>query len=664
MAKNIRNTRKQNLKRNQKNSTKTTIQNDTTIKDAENITILDTENNALLEIQEAEIKKAEEEKKEILQTINNNVAKAKNSCIGIVKDLKTIQVLAGVSTGASAVGTLTSGGALASGIVKSVKDKKIEENKKEIKKKQLQVQLNDELKNIERDIEEQQNRNDDFDKKRKENIEELALQRQRAIKEVPELYKQYNTKMKEYNSCKEDINKQLEANNEANNNNEGYIKLANRKDQLLEIAYQRYKKKYLDNKDPYIRDIQIHTEELSEEEKNEWLDIRSKLIAFEKNISISCDNLIEEAQILHDEIKRLDTTYINAGDKISELFGGNNYIRSTKTMRQYTYNGFGDASLSFTSNILNINSLHDHIYITEGFNLPGMTNKIVENSPTLTDSQIEKVKYPEETFTDVDSYINKYKNGNYTTGKAVLLSSSSYGNEFGLRNVEAIKEQRDLIQTEMIMTDTETLNTLKDRALTKKEIKELKQDNEKLNATSQTLGNLRTGLMAGSIATSTTSTITSGISAKKLDDLMEKMKDCDRSITTLKSSVNNAVAEKIDTDLSTYQNIVKSCSGFDTANIKEIKGVMVASAVVGGVGAVAGTVGTITSAVANNKKTKENAKSTEEGRLNAKALNITANISAGIATGTSASGIVLGAMTLNKLAKNVDVAEKCEDSLK
>ena len=639
------------------------MQDDTPVKDTDNITLPVAENNALLEINEAEIKKAEDEKKEILQTINDNLAKAKNSCIGIMDELKTIQVLAGVSTGASAVGTLTSGGALASGIVKAGKDKKIEENKKNIDKKQLQIHLNDKLKNIERDIEDQQNRNDGFDKKRKENIEELALQRQRAIKEVPELYKQYNTKMKEYKSCKENINEQLEG----NNNDGEYIKLINRKEQLQEIAYQRYKKKYLDNEDPYIRETRIHIEELSEEEKNEWLDIQSKYTAFEKNISISCDNLIEEAQILHDEMKRLDTTYVNAGDKISELFGNN--IRTTKTMLLYTHDRLSDNSLSFTSNILNINSLYEHIHITEGFYLPGMTNKILENSPTLTDYQIEKVKYPEETFTDVDSYINKYKNEDYTTREAVLRSSSSYGNELKLRDVESIKEQRNLIQTEMIMNDTETFNTLKDRALIKKEIMDLKQDNEKLNASSQTLGNVRTGLLAGSIATSATSTITSGINIKKLDDLINKMKDCDKSANQIKSDISMIESEidnvddlKDNATFTKAKNITQSCTGFDTNNIKDIKGVMTASTVVGGVGTAVSTAGTITSAIANSKDVRND--NSEKGKKKEKGLNLASTIMAGVSTGTSAGGIVLGAVALKKLSDNVDVAEKCEDALK
>ena len=128
---------------------------------------------------------------------------------------------------------------------------------------------------------------------------------------------------------------------------------------------------------------------------------------------------------------------------------------------------------------------------------------------------------------------------------------------------------------------------------------------------SKTLGNVRTGLMAGSIATSATSTITSGISIKKLDDLMDKMNDCDKATKQVKSDASIIESEIDDTDnLKNYplfekaQNIVISCSGFDTANIKEIKSVMTASTVVGGIGAATSVAGTITSAFANSKNVR------------------------------------------------------------
>ncbi|MBD5398775.1 hypothetical protein HDR60_04715, partial [bacterium] len=78
-----------------------------------------------------------EELKNLLSNLQSNIEKAKSSCSGIRDDLKTIQVLAGVSTGASSLGTLTSGGALVTGIMKAKTDKTIEELENQINKIKL-----------------------------------------------------------------------------------------------------------------------------------------------------------------------------------------------------------------------------------------------------------------------------------------------------------------------------------------------------------------------------------------------------------------------------------------------------------------------------------------------------------------------------------------------
>ncbi|MBD5398851.1 hypothetical protein HDR60_05110, partial [bacterium] len=87
--------------------------------------------NAVEELEVSMIVEKEKEISDLLSTLSKNVQDAKSYCLGIKEDLKNIQILAGVSTGISAVGTITSGGALATGIIKNVKDKKIEENKQE-----------------------------------------------------------------------------------------------------------------------------------------------------------------------------------------------------------------------------------------------------------------------------------------------------------------------------------------------------------------------------------------------------------------------------------------------------------------------------------------------------------------------------------------------------
>ncbi len=252
------------------------------------------------------------------------------------------------------------------------------------------------------------------------------------------------------------------------------------------------------------------------------------------------------------------------------------------------------------------------------------------------------------------------------------------------KKIEESKQQNNDIEKLLNMSDAEfeqavlsgevsrILRELSDN-ITKDDVKEtqtaLQKEIDKDTKTSQTLGNVRTGLMAGSIATSAASTITSGISIKKLDDLIGKMKDCNRAAQQIKSDISVIQSEIDDIeylkdDYRFYKagNIVNSCSGFDTNNIKEIKSVMTASTVVGGVGTVVSTAGTITSALANSKKIRND--DSEDGVKKEKGLNLASNIMAGVSTGTSAGGIVLGAVTLSKLSKNVDVAESCEDALK
>ncbi|MGN0929046.1 MAG: hypothetical protein ACI4N3_00190 [Alphaproteobacteria bacterium] len=666
-AKKVKPARKQNLKRQQINSLKTIPQTDIPTKTQDTLPLTETGNDLLLKIKEAEEKKEEENKKELLQILNDNMMKVKDSCLGIEKDLKTIQVLAGVSTGASGLGTLTSGGALVSGIVKSGKDKKIEENKKEIQKKQLQIKVingENRLNEIDALFETSKNR-------RKKDIEEFALKRQEVMKEVPLLYRKYNDTLKEYKSCKEDINKQLED----NNNNEEYKKLFNRKEQLQEIAYQRYKEKHLDNEDPYIKETQIYIEELSKEEKKEWQDIQSKKSVFEKEIfnkNMTCETLKDKADEISNKMYNLDKIYIGAGNGIIQSFGGRNFLRhSNNTFAQgVSMDGRSDVTNNLSS-VLYVGTLQYYMKTQKQLNLPALVG--VEANDTdkiLTEEELNSIAYPEETFTDVDSYINRYKTTQYDDNdKEYMIEQATtevapIGELKKLQSLHLEKTQIENNKQDLLYNydNAEIYTTQEDKDRLTREIGKLHRDNEKLNNTSKTLGNVRTGLMAGSIATSATSTITSGINIKKLDDLIDKIKSCNASINSLKTNLNNAMAEGADTDLTLYKNIANSCNDLDSNNIKDIKGVMTASTIVGGIGTATSVAGTITSALANTEKVRKD--DSEEGVKKEKGLNLASNIMAGVTTGTSAGGIVLGAVTLKKLQDNVDRAERCEKVLK
>ena len=186
---------------------------------------------------------------------------------------------------------------------------------------------------------------------------------------------------------------------------------------------------------------------------------------------------------------------------------------------------------------------------------------------------------------------------------------------------------------------------------------------------SKTLGNVRTGLLAGTIATSTTSTITSGISIKKLDDIIEKMRDCDKAAKLVHSDVSMIKAEVDDVNVLKDEPLLKKaekvalfCEGLDSDNIKGIKKTLTASTVMGGIGTATSIAGTITSAMANSNNVRND--DTKDGVKKEKDLNLASNIMAGISTGTSIGGTAFSAISLSKLANDIDNAEKCEDALK
>ncbi|MDR3126838.1 MAG: hypothetical protein LBT92_04375 [Rickettsiales bacterium] len=64
---------------------------------------------------------------EIKARWNTSYEKAKDECSGIAKKIDGVKILAGVSTGASALGTLSAGAATVTGIMKTFNDKKIKE---------------------------------------------------------------------------------------------------------------------------------------------------------------------------------------------------------------------------------------------------------------------------------------------------------------------------------------------------------------------------------------------------------------------------------------------------------------------------------------------------------------------------------------------------------
>ena len=193
-----------------------------------------------------------------------------------------------------------------------------------------------------------------------------------------------------------------------------------------------------------------------------------------------------------------------------------------------------------------------------------------------------------------------------------------------------------------------------------KEISELEKSIKELDEKSQTLGNVRTGLMAGATVTSAVSLGTSigaTVNAKKL---AEKMAECNKAVGELKLAKATAEAEEVATDDSAMVKanaIISACTGYDESNISALKKLSTANAIISGVGTATAGAGTATSLMANTNKTRA------EGGKKEKGLNLASNILAGVTAGTSGTSTALSAIQIKKAKKDSDMAEKCEAAL-
>ncbi len=197
------------------------------------------------------------------------------------------------------------------------------------------------------------------------------------------------------------------------------------------------------------------------------------------------------------------------------------------------------------------------------------------------------------------------------------------------------------------------------------QIAELQQRIEK----SKTLGNWRTGLMAGTIGTNLATAIMSGLNIDQ-SDLVQHVDACNQMLETipmvvgeLKSSglnpVENPVIQKLDA-VSTW------CNKINIDDIEKIEKRMKAVMGTSIAGGAIGIVGTATSAVANSDKymTMENKLSLSDAdKKKEKALNTTANVMAGanVVTGGVEMGVSISLITLTK--RLIEQSKRCEGVL-
>ena len=181
----------------------------------------------------------------------------------------------------------------------------------------------------------------------------------------------------------------------------------------------------------------------------------------------------------------------------------------------------------------------------------------------------------------------------------------------------------------------------------------------KLTKQSKSLGNWRTGLLAGGTATNVAGAIIAG--TNKVDaDLQTQIDNCKVSVKNLRDSIMQARMNG--TDVSEANSIAAACGEYDYVDISPInkrgKGAMVSSIV----GATTGVAGTVTSAMANTDTTRND--NSDSGKQKEKNLNTASNVLAGASTVASATATVFNATQISAIKKVASVAEKCTGVLK
>ncbi len=180
-----------------------------------------------------------------------------------------------------------------------------------------------------------------------------------------------------------------------------------------------------------------------------------------------------------------------------------------------------------------------------------------------------------------------------------------------------------------------------------------------LEQKSKTLGNVRTGTLAASTATSVVGTALAATN-KTSEDLEKNINKC---ISATKELADAKLVAKIENtatneEIAIADNIVKACRDYEIIDLTPINKRATGATIASGIGIGTGMVGTITSAVANTNKTRQGDENKE------KSLNTTANVMSGASAVASATATIFNATQIAAIKKVATVADICEGALK
>ncbi|MBE6460015.1 MAG: hypothetical protein E7009_03470 [Alphaproteobacteria bacterium] len=228
-----------------------------------------------------------------------------------------------------------------------------------------------------------------------------------------------------------------------------------------------------------------------------------------------------------------------------------------------------------------------------------------------------------------------------------------------LEKLREIEQKNPNIQSTDAEWDKFESGLTAELASAKIEVEKYQAEIEKLNKQSKSLGNWRTGLMAGATATNLAGAIIAGTNQVK-GDLETQINNCKQSIQDLRNAMMQARMDG--TDISEAQSIVDACGDFEYSDLSKINTRGRGAAISAGVGTATGLAGTITSAMANTDTTRND--NSESGKQKEKKLNTASNILAGTTTAASVTATVFNATQIKAIKQVVEVASKCTGVLK
>lgn len=233
--------------------------------------------------------------------------------------------------------------------------------------------------------------------------------------------------------------------------------------------------------------------------------------------------------------------------------------------------------------------------------------------------------------------------------------------EAEIERLRQLAMQQDVFSLKMIDVDWTNVNPqpIQDNP----EIAAKQAELDKLNKKSKTLGNVRTGTLAGAAVADTTGTIIA-LNNRVDGDLQAQIDACIAERQMLERAHMQArISGETDAQTLGYvDEIIRACGAWDTVDLSKINSKSSGAAISSGAGAAMAIAGMVTSISANSASVRNN--NTEDGERKEKNLNTASNVLAGGTTIASGVATVFNATQISAVKRAVSAAEECEEAFK